>query len=173
MTTKKEIKELTKVAEDTTIGEAIKTVERLAEAEDIKAGQKLLLALVDVIDGDASFSAIQRAIASLFLARVGLTSVLTGLWESSAVNNGRDEFNRLTLMNDTELDALHKKICEGIELLHEQGETGDGGRARTLFYAWAAFLDQRGIIDHLKAAANWMAAQNCGKQIWERLSTNG
>jgi hypothetical protein len=61
-------------------------------------------------------------------------------------------------LSDTELNSLHKNVCEGIELLHQQSEVGDGGRARILFYAMGAFLDERGIIDALKASANYMAA---------------
>ena len=60
-------------------------------------------------------------------------------------------------MSDEALKELFTSVVKGLESLHKQSETGDGGQARVLFYALAAFLDDRGIIDHLKAAAAYMA----------------
>ena len=60
-------------------------------------------------------------------------------------------------MSDEALKELFTSVAERLESLHEQSETGDGGQARVLFYALAAYLDERGIIDHLKAAAAYMA----------------
>jgi hypothetical protein len=54
------------------------------------------------------------------------------------------------------MEELYKTIAEGLEFLHEQSETYDAGEARVLFFALASFLDDRGIIDHLKAAVQWM-----------------
>lgn len=62
------------------------------------------------------------------------------------------------IKTDSEMDELYSTICQGIELLHTQSDIGDGGRARTLFYALANFLEERGIIDHLRAGANYMAS---------------
>ena len=56
-------------------------------------------------------------------------------------------------MTDAQLDTLFRSLAEGIEQLHALSEIGDGGRARTLFYALAMYLDERHIIDNLKAAA--------------------
>jgi hypothetical protein len=62
-----------------------------------------------------------------------------------------------TKMTDAQLNNLYQLLAAGTASLHKQGEIGDGGRARILFYALAGFLDERGIIDHLKAAAMYMA----------------
>jgi hypothetical protein len=60
-------------------------------------------------------------------------------------------------MTDAQLDMLFRSLAEGIEQLHDLSEIGDGGRARTLFYALAVYLDERDIIDELKAAAMYAA----------------
>jgi hypothetical protein len=60
-------------------------------------------------------------------------------------------------VTDRELDTLHKTVADGIVKLRQQSEIGTGGRARILFYALAMYLDERGIIDHLGAEANYAA----------------
>ena len=67
---------------------------------------------------------------------------------------GQSQMKKLT-KTDAELKDLYKTVCEGMELLHELSEER-GGRARILFYAMAGFLEERGIIDALKLAANHM-----------------
>jgi hypothetical protein len=54
------------------------------------------------------------------------------------------------------MKELYETIAEGLEFLHEQSETYEGGSARVLFFALALFLDDLGIIDDLKAAAQRM-----------------
>ena len=44
-------------------------------------------------------------------------------------------------MTDAQLDTLFKSLAQGIELLHDLSDVGDGGRARILFYALAMYLD--------------------------------
>lgn len=63
----------------------------------------------------------------------------------------------MEINSNIDLDDLHSALSHGLEFLHQQSEIGDGGRARILFHALAGFLDERGIIDHLKSAANYMA----------------
>ena len=58
-------------------------------------------------------------------------------------------------MTDAQLDTLFKSLAQGIELLHDLSDVGDVGRARILFYGLAMYLDERHIIDILKAAATY------------------
>lgn len=70
----------------------------------------------------------------------------------------RDEVNmETTTKNGQNVDMVFKRICEDIEWLHTESEKempdGKAARAQILFFALAGFLDEREIIDHLKAAA--------------------
>ena len=53
-------------------------------------------------------------------------------------------------------DELFEMVADGLTALAEHSEIGDGGRARTLFYALAGYLDGLGIIDGLGAAAVYL-----------------
>jgi len=55
--------------------------------------------------------------------------------------------------------VVFKRICDDIEWLHTESEKEAGAeasRTRTLFFALAGHLAERGIVDHLAAAANYM-----------------
>ena len=54
-------------------------------------------------------------------------------------------------------DLLFETTASNLKTLHNRANDGDGGRARVLFYALAGDLNQEGIIDALKAAAEYMA----------------
>ena len=59
-----------------------------------------------------------------------------------------------------DLDQLFNTTASSLETLYKRANSDDGGRARILFFALAAFLDQEGIVDALKAAAQYMAAHD-------------
>lgn len=71
---------------------------------------------------------------------------------------------KTTSNNGQNADIVLKRICEDIEWLHTESEKelpdGKAPRARILFFALAGFLDEREIIDHLKAAALHMQASD-------------
>lgn len=58
-------------------------------------------------------------------------------------------------MNDSDLEAIYTAVCEGLATLHEQSETYDG-RARILYFAAGAFLQERGILKRLDAVGTYL-----------------
>jgi hypothetical protein len=56
----------------------------------------------------------------------------------------------------TNWDVLCENVADSLTGLAEYSQLGDGGRARIMFFALAGFLDERGIIDGLKAAAVYL-----------------
>jgi hypothetical protein len=69
-----------------------------------------------------------------------------------------------TPMRDTELDSLHKVVCEGIDQLQRMSEIGTGGQARILYRELAQELEQRGTLDELKVLATHIEKQS-GKRL--------
>jgi hypothetical protein len=69
-----------------------------------------------------------------------------------------------TPMRDTELDSLHKVVCEGIDQLQRMSEIGTGGQARILYRELAQELEQRGTLDELKVLATHIEKQS-GKRF--------
>lgn len=53
-------------------------------------------------------------------------------------------------------DEMYLAVAEWLVALHTASETGDGGRARVLLYALSGFLDERSILDTMKAQALFM-----------------
>jgi len=66
-------------------------------------------------------------------------------------------------LEDAELETVYEGLCEGIKALHTQSEIG-GGRARLLFYALAGYLEEHGMLDDMKSAANYMAQNEALRQ---------
>lgn len=58
---------------------------------------------------------------------------------------------------EADVDQLFENTASNLTLLYSRANQGEGGRARVLFFALAAFLNQEGIVDALKAAAEYMA----------------
>ena len=65
-------------------------------------------------------------------------------------------------LTDLELKSLHKNLCEGIAVFHDHLKRD--GRARVLFYAMAAYLDKRGILNELRDAADYVAEN---RELWD------
>ena len=63
----------------------------------------------------------------------------------------------------TNWDELLATVADGLTALAETAEIADGGRARTLFFALAGYLDERGIIDYLAAAAAYLQGASAAK----------
>jgi hypothetical protein len=56
-------------------------------------------------------------------------------------------------MTEAEMDDLGTVASEAIELIHGRRQIEPDGRAATVFTAIATFLQERGILDELRAAA--------------------